>query len=96
MVKAQGGEMVVQPEQLAALARGGSNPRLDQNVEGLRESVGTLSGQISDLGFVVQNLLSMGKEKNDLYVSVNIPGLDPIAAATAYELENNPNYGLAV
>ena len=96
MVKAQGGEMVVQPEQLAALARGGSNPRLDQNVEGLRETVGTLSSQINNLGSVVQNLLSMGKEKNDLYVTVQIPGLDPITQGVVNELENNPNYGLAV
>jgi hypothetical protein len=95
MVKAQGGEMVVQPEQLAALARGAGDPGLSQAVQGLQGIVGKLGSQISNLGFTVNNLLGMGKEKNDLYVTVNMDS-DQVTHQVVTNLESNPVYGLAV
>jgi hypothetical protein len=95
MVKAQGGEMVVQPEQLAALARGAGDPGIGRAVDALKGVVGSLGEQISNLGFTVNNLLSTGKEKNDLYVTVNMDSQE-VTHQVVNNLETNPIYGLAV
>jgi len=94
-IRAQGGEMVVQPEQLAALARGAGDPGIGRAVDSLKGVVGSLGEQISNLGFTVNSLLGMGKEKNDLYVTVNMDSQE-VTHQVVNNLETNPIYGLAV
>ena len=96
MIRAQGGEMVVQPEQLAALARGSQDPRLGQNVDTLNQTVNNLGSQLSNFEHTVNQLMGahMGK-KSDMFVTVNMDSKQ-VTEQVISNLETNPNYGLAL
>ena len=96
MIRAQGGEMVVQPEQLAALARGSSDPKLGQNVHALNQTVNSLGAQLSNFEQTVNQLMGahLGK-KSDMFVTVNMDSRQ-VTEQVITNLETNPNYGLAL
>jgi hypothetical protein len=96
MIRAQGGEMVVQPEQLAALARGSQDPRLGQNVGALNQTVSALGTQLSNFEHTVNQLMGahLGK-KSDMFVTVNMDSRQ-VTEQVITNLETNPNYGLAL
>ena len=96
MIKAQGGEMVVQPEQLAALARGARDPKLGQNVDALNQTVNSLGAQLSNFEQTVNQLMGahLGK-KSDMFVTVNMDSRQ-VTEQVITNLETNPNYGLAL
>jgi hypothetical protein len=95
-IRAQGGEMVVQPEQLAALARGSQDPRLGQNVDTLNQTVSNLGSQLSNFEHTVNQLMGahLGK-KSDMFVTVNMDSKE-VTQQVITNLETNPNYGLAL
>jgi len=95
-IRAQGGEFVVQPEQLAALARGSSDPKLGQNVDALNKTVNSLGAQLSNFEQTVNQLMGAhtGK-KSDMFVTVNMDSKQ-VTEQVITNLETNPNYGLAL
>jgi len=88
--------MVVQPEQLAALARGARDPKLGQNVDALNQTVSSLGAQLSNFEQTVNQLMGahLGK-KSDMFVTVNMDSRQ-VTEQVITNLETNPNYGLAL